>query len=206
MRRTRQVTFAGVLLLLVTTGGCALVQRDALDIRPQEGDDAETAAVWQAENAEQLARETSESVLYGFVATPQAADALLADVKGAYETDPLRAVQIAAVTQLTMTPKCERAARGRKVWTEALLRAARASADATRTMFFLDQLRSCGFPSQVAGIVRIPVGFAPITPQMATVPSPLDCASHVQSPSATAIIGKSDNTISSFFIFVFLSN
>lgn len=152
MKRTRQVTFAGVLLLLATTGVCAPVQRDALDIRPQGGDAAATAAVCQTENAERLARETSASVLDGFVATPQAADALLADVKGAYETDPLRAVQIAAVTQRTMTPKCERAARGRKVWTEALLRAARASADATRTMFFLDQLRGCGFPSQVAAI------------------------------------------------------
>ena len=47
MRRTRQVTFAGVLLLLVTTGVCAPVQRDALDIRPQEGDDAATAAAFR---------------------------------------------------------------------------------------------------------------------------------------------------------------
>ena len=155
---TRQLALsASIILLLSAAGGCATARREA---RPQ--DDRETLAVWQDEHAALLACKTSEGVLDAFVATPQTADALLASVTDAYGSDPLRATQVAAVTQRTMAPRCERAARGRAVWTDALLRAARASkGDEGRTSFLLDQLRLCAYPSQAAAVRALGEGAAP---------------------------------------------
>ena len=78
-----------------------------------------------------------------------------AEVKPAYATDPMAATRIAAVTQLVMCPKCDKAPAGRAVWTAALIKAAEASTDSYRTMFLLDQLRWCGKPEQADRILMI---------------------------------------------------
>ena len=146
--------FSAILLSSLVLAGCATpAKRDAYDIRPE--DDDATIAVWQDRNAAELAAATSESALERFVLSPETADALLAQVKGAYGTDTLVAEQVAAVTQMTMLPRCERAPAQRALWTAALLRAAGNSEDDYRTMFFLDQLRWCGKNAQADKVLAV---------------------------------------------------
>ena len=82
-----------------------------------------------------------------------AAQALLAQVKGAYATDPVVAFQIGAVTQWVMLDDPWYCilwdgphAAGRKVWTKALCGTIRGATDDYVKMFCLDQLRWCGCP------------------------------------------------------------
>ncbi len=121
-----------------------------------------TAVEWQNRHNAELAEATTPEVLAEFVADEAAAKALLAEVKGAYLTDPMKAMQIAAVTQLVMTDDeswwqwlCfwqQTREEQRKLWASALLAAARSSKDAYVTVFMLDQLRWCGYPCQVPAI------------------------------------------------------
>ena len=62
-------------------------------------------ALWQKDEAAAVAALTAPEALKAFVADEAAACGLLASVKPAYATDPLAAVQIAAVTQFVMRQK-----------------------------------------------------------------------------------------------------
>ena len=134
--------------------GC--VTKDPYDIRPEGEDDKVPSAVaWQNANDAALEAAMKPQALAAYVQSAAAADALLAEVKPAYATDPMAATRIAAVTQLVMCPKCDKAPAGRAVWTAALIKAAEASTDSYRTMFLLDQLRWCGKPEQADRILAI---------------------------------------------------
>ena len=126
------------------------------DIRPATtAGAAPTAVQWQDANDSVLAAATTPEALAPFRAHPQAADALLARVKPAYETDPLAATQIAAISQLVMRPDRVTAPAERELWVGALLRAAQASQETYRTLFLLDQLRWCGKDDQAAAVRRL---------------------------------------------------
>ena len=134
--------------------GC--VTKDPYDIRPEgEDDGVPTAVAWQNANDAALEAAMKPQVLAAYVQSAAAADALLAEAKPAYRTDPMAATRIAAVTQLVMCPKCDKAPAGRAVWTAALIKAAGASTDSYRTMFLLDQLRWCGKPEQADRVLAI---------------------------------------------------
>ena len=134
--------------------GC--VTKDQYDIRPEgEDDGAPSAVAWQNANDAALEAAMKPQALAAYVQSAAAADALLAEVKPAYQTDPMAATRIAAVTQLVMCPKCGKAPAGRAVWTAALIKAAAESEDSYRTMFLLDQLRWCGKPEQADRILAI---------------------------------------------------
>ena len=134
--------------------GC--VTKDPYDIRPEGKDDGVPSAVaWQNANNAALEAAMKPQALAAYVQSAAAADALLAEVKPAYQTDPMAATRIAAVTQLVMCPKCDKAPAGRAVWTAALIKAAEASSDSYRTMFLLDQLRWCGKPEQADRVLAI---------------------------------------------------
>ena len=134
--------------------GC--VTKDPYDIRPEgEDDGVPTAVAWQNANDAALETAMKPQVLAAYVQSAAAADALLAEAKPAYRTDPMVATRIAAVTQLVMCPKCDKAPAGRAVWTAALIKAAGASTDSYRTMFLLDQLRWCGKPEQADRVLAI---------------------------------------------------
>ena len=134
--------------------GC--VTEDPYDIRPEgEDDGVPTAVAWQNANDAALEAAMKPQVLAAYVQSAAAADALLAEAKPAYRTDPMVATRIAAVTQLVMCPKCDKAPAGRAVWTAALIKAAGASTDSYRTMFLLDQLRWCGKPEQADRVLAI---------------------------------------------------
>ena len=137
----------GALAALVAVAGCAT--QDAYDIRPEAGDGVPTAVEWQNAHDKEIAAATQSPELAACVKTPAAADALLALVKPAYKTDPLVATKIAAVTQFVTGAK---SASGRAVWRTALLKAAKGSADAYRTVFFLEQLRWCGLAEDVPAV------------------------------------------------------
>jgi len=167
-----------ILIALVLAAGvcCAAEQKkDAYDIRPgaAKAADAPTSTDWQTAHAAELAAATSADVLEGFVKDASAADALLAAVKPDFATDPLKACQIAAVTQYVMADKggCPVLAAlafwnwfgetPRELWSARLLAAAEKATATDVKMYFLDQLRWCGFPCQAARVRALGKGACP---------------------------------------------
>ena len=109
------------------------------------------AVEWQAANKEALAKATSDDALVCFVRDAASARALLAEVKPNYGTDPLKACQIAAVSQFVMRPGWESA---RRIWADALVKAFVTATDDTVRMAYLDQLRWCGGKTH-AGAIQV---------------------------------------------------
>ena len=106
-------------------------------------DGYQMAYEWQRANPKLVEEATKPEVLKTFVASPAAADALLAKIGTSYDGDPVALTQIAAVTQLVMCPKCPKAPACRKVWVAALERARAASDDGYVKTFCDQQLRLC---------------------------------------------------------------
>lgn len=155
----KKLLFAFTLALALVAGA-----KDQYDIRPSEtAEKAPTAAEWQQANRDALAAATAPEKLAAFVATPEAAEALLAKVKPAYATEPMDAMRVAAVTQYVMSLKggawwqfwAPSMPAGRRVWIGALLKAAEDAKDAYVCEFCLDQLRWCGCKCQVPAIAAI---------------------------------------------------
>ena len=140
-----------VAVLAAATCFAAGKKKDVYDIRPEveKETDAPTAQKWQAQNRAKLAKATKDEVLAAFVKDAASAAALLAEVKPGFQTCPVKAFQIAAVTQYVMRPGKE----GRALWTEQLLAFAAKAEKNDVKMFYLDQLRWCGLKAQ-AGKVR----------------------------------------------------
>ena len=123
---------------------------------------SQMAVAWQNTNDTALAEATSPAVLAGFVKSQEAAAALLAEVKPAYASCPMKLAQIAAVSQYVMLDDCwcrkvflfwtQTHDDQRKIWTKALLAAAKGAADPYVTVFMLDQLRWCGYPCQAPDV------------------------------------------------------
>ena len=138
---------SSLLVACTTTKDAATPKKDAYDIRPAEKAgqkaQAQTAVEWQNDNDARLAEQTKPETLAKFVASPAAADALLAQIGTAYAGDPLVLTQIAAVTQLVMCPKCPKAPARRSVWVAALKRARAATDDGYVRTFCDQQLRLC---------------------------------------------------------------
>ena len=109
------------------------------------------AVEWQAKNKAALEAATSDKELVCFVRDLASARALLAEVKPAYATDPLKACQIAAVSQFVMRPGWEHA---RGIWTEALFQAFMTAKDDSVRIAYLDQLRWCGCQRH-AGAIQV---------------------------------------------------
>ena len=106
-------------------------------------DGYDMAYEWQRREAKAVEAATKPEVLSKFVASPEAADALLAKIGTSYDGDPLALTQIAAVTQLVMTPNCPKAPACRTVWVDALERARAAADDGYVRTFCDQQLRLC---------------------------------------------------------------
>ena len=125
----------------------------ALDIRPPDKQSAAPSGVeWENANNARLAAATADGVLAAIATDESAAMGLLAQVRGAYETDSLVARQIAAVSQWVMREDpswfcfwAPKPSLGRRTWVNALVATAEKSPDAYVKMFCLDQLRWCGF-------------------------------------------------------------
>ena len=138
-----------LILALLAAVGCATTpneaKKDQYDIRPDaaQAGAAPTAVEWQNKNDAARAAATRPEVLAKFVATPAAAEALLAQVGPAYAGDPLVLTQIAAVTQLVMCPKCDKAPAARKVWVAALEKAVASAKDDYVRTFCRQQLDLC---------------------------------------------------------------
>ena len=86
--------------LFLAAAVCAFA-KDQYDIKPDaaKAGEALSAVDWQNKNDAALKAATDEATLAAFVADEASAKALLAQVKGAYLTDPLVARQVAAVSQ-----------------------------------------------------------------------------------------------------------
>ena len=98
---------------------------------------------WQQANPEAVAAATLPQVLRGFLASDEAADGLLAKIGTSYDGDPIALTQIAAVTQLVMTPGCDKAKACRDRWVAALERTRRNTDDGYVRTFCDQQLRLC---------------------------------------------------------------
>ena len=111
-------------------------------------DGFQMAYEWQRANPKAVEDATKIDVLKGFVATPEAADALLAKIGTSYDGEPIALTQIAAVTQLVMCPKCAGCAQAqacRATWVAALKRARAKTDDGYVKTFCDQQLRLCDF-------------------------------------------------------------
>ena len=125
------------------------------------------AVEWQNANDAAIKEATDDDALAAAASDAAAAEALLSQVRGAYESDPVMLAKAAAVSQWVMEPdpfwllfwKPSRS-EGRKVWVQALLATAEKSQDAYVKMFCLDQLRwcGCGCPKVLARIAAIGEG------------------------------------------------
>lgn len=123
-----------------------------LAMRPTKG--LPMAVEWQKNN-QALADATKIDALKALLKDRPTVDALLAQVKPDYATDPLVATEIAAASQLSMCRKWDGAPAARGLWTEALLDAAAKAPDAYRKMFFLDQIRWCGKSEQAGRVLTV---------------------------------------------------
>lgn len=122
--------------------GCATT--DQYDIRPDaDTDGIPTAVAWQNQNDAALAEATRPEALSALVSSDAAADALLAQLKGAYATDPVVMTQIGCVTQLVLCPKCKNAAECRRIWVSALRRRMAETHDDYIKTFCQQQLWLC---------------------------------------------------------------
>ena len=142
-----------VVVLAAVTCFAAGKKKDAYDIKPgaAKATDAPAAEKWQAQNKAKLADATKDEVLAAFVKDAASASALLAEVKPGFQTCPVKAFQIAAVTQYVMLP----GKAGRALWTEQLLAFAEKAEQPDVKMFYIDQLRWCGLKTQAAKVVEI---------------------------------------------------
>lgn len=140
-----------VVVLAAATCLAAGKKKDAYDIKPDAAKptDAPASEKWQAQNKAKLADATKDEVLAAFVKDEASASALLSEVKPGFQTCPVKAFQIAAVTQYVMLP----GKTGRALWTKQLLAFAEKADKTDVKMFYLDQLRWCGLKAQ-AGKVR----------------------------------------------------
>ena len=110
---SRLLPFASLVLLVA---GCATEKYGAFEPKPalapsepsafanygkamSHNDGYSMAYEWQRENPQAVADATKPEVLASFVASGEAADALLAKIGTSYDGDPLALTQIAAVTQ-----------------------------------------------------------------------------------------------------------
>lgn len=143
------------LFVAVVLAAAAVAYGDSLqDIKPGASKvQAPSSVVWEGKNEAALAAATDSDTLAGIVEDDDNAEKLLAKVKRAYDTDPLVACQIAAVSQWVMVedpwywlcfdgPR----ARGRKVWVKSLMKRVKEADDDYVKTFCLDQLRWCGCP------------------------------------------------------------
>lgn len=145
--------FAVTVLAAATCFAAEQKKKDAYDIRPEaaKATDAPAAESWQAQNRVKLAEATKDEVLAAFVKDAASAAALLSEVKPGFQTDPMKAFQIAAVTQFVMRPGKP----GRALWTEQLLAFAAKADKNDVKMFYIDQLRWCGLKTQAGKVSAI---------------------------------------------------
>ena len=138
--------FVVAVLAAATCFAAGQKKKDAYDIRPEaaKAADAPAAEKWQAQNKAKLAEATKDEVLAAFVKDEASASALLSEVKPGFQTCPIKAFQIAAVTQYVMLP----GKTGRALWTEQLLAFAEKAEQPDVKMFYIDQLRWCGLKAQ----------------------------------------------------------
>jgi len=108
------------------------------------------AVNWSQQHDAEIAAATSDAALAAVVADAKGAEALLKQVRGAYESDPLVLTQIAAVTQWVMLADPWYClfwegphAAGRAVWTAALAKTIAESRDDYVRIFCRQQLDLC---------------------------------------------------------------
>ncbi len=156
--KTKFTTIASLALLLAA--GCATESYDKFEpkckLEPSNAnayasygkamahnDKYQMAYEWQRKNPKQIEEATKPEVLAKFVESPAAADELLSRIGTSYTGHPVALTQIAAVTQLVMCPKCDKAPARRAIWVAALKRARDKSDDGYVKTFCNQQLRLC---------------------------------------------------------------
>lgn len=121
------------------------------------------AVEWQNANDAELAKLDADWADDFLAGGRTAVDGLLAEVKPGYATDAAKATQIAVLSQRVMVvfPQpwwkfwASEAHPSRKLWASRLLAFATDSASVDVKLFFLDQLRWCGYPGQASDVLAI---------------------------------------------------
>lgn len=145
------------ILTLSMLMACTVFAKDAeiMDIRPgaEAVKGAPTSEAWQKAHKAALDAAVKPDVLRAIATDAAKADALCAAVQPAYYTPPLKAYQLAAVTQFVMAPNADSAQR--KLWACALVKAGKKATDVSVKQFFMDQLRWCACEKCTPGIYEI---------------------------------------------------
>ena len=122
--------------------------------------DAPLGTAWHAQHIEEVNEATADDALEAFVDAETAAAELLSRIKPGYQTDPLDAIRIGAVTQYVMANagakwyefwKSSRSGE-RAIWVGALVKALSGAKDEYVAIFLLDQLRWCADEGKVDAI------------------------------------------------------
>lgn len=121
---------------------------------------APLGTAWHAQHIEEVNEATTDDALEAFVDSETAAAELLSRIKPGYQTDPLDAIRIGAVTQYVMANagakwyefwKSSRSGE-RAIWVGALVKALSGAKDEYVAIFLLDQLRWCADEGNVDAI------------------------------------------------------
>ena len=149
-----------IILTLVTAACVAAFAEDAkyvdpnpfadYDVAMQSTEKDPLAVNWSKQHDAEIKAATTDAALAAVVADAASAEALLAKVKPAYESDPLVLTQIAAVTQWVLLPDPWYSifwggahGAGRAVWVAALERKIAESKDEYVRIFCRQQLDLC---------------------------------------------------------------
>lgn len=140
---------------------CAATDYSKIGVATADAEgDAPLGTAWHAQHMEEVNEATTDDALAAFVDSGEAADELLSRIKPGYQTDPLDAIRIGAVTQYVMANagakwyefwKSSRSGE-RAVWVGALVKALSAAKDEYVAIFLLDQLRWCADEGKVEAI------------------------------------------------------
>ena len=147
-----------VLVCMALAAGVVLAKdAEIMDIRPsaEAVKGAPMAVDWQAKNKAALDAAVAPATLKAIVSDAAKADALCAAVQPAYYTQPVKAFQLAAVTQFVMSPDACQCQAQRILWVNALIKAGKAAKDVSVKQFFMDQLRWCACDKCVGAVYEI---------------------------------------------------
>lgn len=108
--------------------------------KPEEKGAAPLGTKWHAKNAQLVADVTKEDHLEMWLSSKDRCDELLSRVQTGYQTKPIDAILIAAVTQYVM--KNQDFAK-RQLWVKSIISRLNKTSDSMIAHFYLDQLRWC---------------------------------------------------------------
>ncbi|MBO5643041.1 MAG: hypothetical protein J6S51_03445 [Kiritimatiellae bacterium] len=116
--------------------------------KPEEKGAALLGTKWHAKNAQLVADTTTDECLEIWLSSKEKCDELLSKVQTGYQTKPIDAILIAAVTQYVMRSNVAK----RELWVKSIISRLNMTMDSMIAHFYLDQLRWCASQEHIPEI------------------------------------------------------